>query len=302
MEATVKQVDQDFHPDGTKDILYLDYTVDNLSSYLASHNFPFYSALGRQINTWIATFFVLFTFLFVMVMNVLAFAFAFAYWHATKLRDRAFYNLLLHGAKPVHEVSQAEQQPGSYDEFCQVNHHTQNHRPSYRTILQIAVKATLWAVYFGMLLGGYLIWYGLAIPRWKRTLLQRYDTESDTLCVIGSVVSKQHGRVIVQFNNVIPDSLELIYLKDAPESAIYKGPLEHQRLAQERMRSNGIRRILRGIFFVRFQITIHVAVFCRFCSTLESAYWFRGILLTCHLVLEFPGVWIRFQTVVQKGI
>jgi hypothetical protein len=55
-----------------------------------------------------------------------------------------FINLLLHGAKQVdddaHMFSYEEQQQqqhlqhGSYDEFCQLNHHTQNNRPSYSTM------------------------------------------------------------------------------------------------------------------------------------------------------------------------
>jgi hypothetical protein len=332
MEASVKDVDPDFPPDGT-DWLYLAILLTIAPPTLAPTIFLFFPLL--EISTWIATLlFVLCTFLFVIVMDVLAFTFA--YWFATKLRDRAFHSLLFHGAKPIYEDArmfspEEQQQPGSYDDFC---HSTPKIRPSYRTILQIAVKATLWAVYFGMFFGGYLIWYALAIPVWKRRLLQRYDTESDTSCVIGSVVSKQlqvcKGGLIVQYNTVddnennqlvsfkkriqwppaqvfprqldIPDSLELTYLKDSPESAIYiyKGPLEHLSLAQKSMRVFGwVFSFLICIFIVCFQIAIPLVVFC---STRESAYWVGGILLTCHLVLGFPGVWIRFQTVVQKEI
>jgi hypothetical protein len=232
---------------------------------------------------------------------------------------------LLFGAKQVqNEVRAAplvssEEQHVSYEKICQLD---PNHRLSYPAVLRIAVEGTLWAAYYAAFLGSYFIWYGLVVPRWKRALLERYDLESDLSFVVGSVVSKtlmDHMGVIVQYtaddnrmykkrldmpveiSQNIPDNPELVYLKGFPESAIFKeATLLDQRPARITMDRLMVGFICMGLFIMGLQVWLQTGFVCL--SSETSPFWVATIVLVVQCAMGFVGVWIRYQTVIEKEI
>jgi hypothetical protein len=249
--------------------------------------------------------------------------FACAYWIATTRRESKCQRLLYGATLVQNEVGAAplvsSEEHVSYEEFCQVD---PNHRLSYSAILRIAVECTLWAAYYGAFFGTYLIWYGLVVPRWKRTLIKSYDLKSGLSFVVGSVVSKNlmdSMGVIVQYeaddnrmykkrldmpvevSQNMPDNPELVYFKGLPESAIFKeGTLLDPGPAQNTVKQQMPLFICLGLFCMAYQVGFLTWLVSE-CSG-ASPFWVAGILLVVQCAMGFVGVWIRYQTVIEKEI
>jgi hypothetical protein len=303
--ASVENVDPDFPPHN-RNALPISILFTTLLTLVPTS--VFLRACGA-VNAWLIT---------IVIVTTIVLCFLCAYWFTMWQRDMELHRLL-YGAKPVygerafHIVSKDEHIP--YEEFCQIDHLP---RPSYGAVLQVAVEGTLWCVYFVAFLGCHLVWYGIAVPRWKRTLLKRYDSESDILLVIGSVTCKQAVMgVIVQYTaeynrlykkclnlplqvrQGMPDSPELVCLKDLPESAIYKGTSLDQQHTQIEMIAVRVQFIISGLFFMSGQIAIPAWIGS---NDLESALCIAGILLVCSFVMGYVGVWIRHHAFVEREL
>jgi hypothetical protein len=318
----VKTVDADFPPPPpAQDLLAM--TIFFVTPY-----FGFYSSTSPlvvlvPVHAWMLL-------LFWTASNVVL-TFTCAYWTATMLRESKCQQLL-NGAKQVqNEVGAAPlvllEEHASYEEFCQLD---PNHRLSYSAVLRIALEGSLWTAYYGAFFGSYLIWYGLAVPRWKRTLIKSYDLKSGLSFVVGSVVSKNLRdimdimdldimSVIVQYeaddnrlykkrldmpvevSQNMPDNPELVYFKGLPESAIFKeGTLLDTGPAQNTVKRQMVVCICLGLFCIAYQVGFPTWLVSE-CSG-ASPFWVAGILLVVQCAMGFVGVWIRYQNVVAIEI
>jgi hypothetical protein len=308
--AVVKVVDPDFPPHARDELPWAIF----LTTFFASIPYAILLWGFDLYNAWLTI---------LVIIPVVVLSFACAYWFTTRSRDNELHQLL-YGAKPedngngaVHILSKEDRM--SYEEFCQLDH---SHRPSYGTILRVAVEGTLWCAYYVPFLGCFLVWYGIAVPRWKRALLQLYDSESDIWCVVGSIACKQDNidmniaGVIVQYRTTdnqiykkrlilplqvrqgMPESPELIYLKDLPKSVIYKGTVLDQLCAQNAMKRMRVSCVCGGLLLMMIQVGIPIWIG----SILELALWIAGTLLVCNFVMGYVGVWIRYHTVIEREL
>jgi hypothetical protein len=256
---------------------------------------------------------------FWIISNVVL-TFTCAYWIATVFRETTCQQMLFgaiqsHGAAPL----DSSDEHVSYEKFCQLD---PNHRLSYPAVLRMAVEGTLWAAYYAAFLGSYFIWYGLVVPRWKKALLERYDLENDPSFVVGSVVSKDlmdSMGVIVQYKTDdnrlykkrlhmpvdlrqnMPNNPELVYLMGFPESAIFKeSTLLDPGPAQKIMKRRIVGLIFLGLFLMAYQVGLPTWIVSL--SSETSPFWVAATLLVAQCVMGFVGVWIRYQTVIEKEI
>jgi hypothetical protein len=313
--------------DHARDRLPIEILLTTCVSFSSCACIPLYAYYGDGVIGAVP--YIWLTVALTMLMVVLSFMWAYRHWKW--LRDIDFQRCL-YGAKQRKQqqrvMTQEEQQFVSYDDFFHIEH---NDRLSYRAVLQLAVEGTLWCVYFVPFYGSYLIWKGVAVHRWKKTLLKRYDSESDITSVTGTVVTfkdysrltfKDYSKVTVQYKANdnqwymkqltlphqaipnMPDRIVLVYIKELPESAIYRvitatGVLDHHHL-QIQIKHQTKQRVWLGLVWMAFQIGLPIWLVRDM-----SLFWNNVSVLTfivgvCNFVMGFVGVWSCYPTIVEK--